>query len=135
MRATHFLLAALVAFLTACGSSTDIRDFSLREVKLPSGKDIKAEDLRTPTLMARGAMFRESLPPDRGLLYAYARPGRYSFWMYQTKMPLDTVWMNSAHTVIEVVSKMPPLPFQLGQGMSAFRRQPGCAVCAPVGRR
>lgn len=103
------LLAAAVA-LAGCGSNQDIRDFSLRELTLPSGKEIKFEGLRTPTDMARGAMFRDSLPPGRGLMYEYAKPGRYSMWMYQTKIPLDTIWMNQNRQVVEIVEKMPPCP-------------------------
>lgn len=77
---------------------------------MPNGATIHIEGLRDPMDMARGAMFRDSLPPDRGLLYEYAQIGNYRFWMYQTKIPIDTVWMDRSRTVVEVVANLPPCP-------------------------
>jgi uncharacterized protein len=100
----------MAVILAGCGSRQDIHDFALRDLTLPNGKSIRVEALRTPVDMARGAMFRDSLPPDRGLLYEYAKAGTYGFWMYQTRMPLDTIWMDSNRRVVEVVENMPPCP-------------------------
>src|SRR5690242_9476224 len=104
------LVFAAILGLAGCRQRGDIRDFGLREAKLPDGTSLRIEDLQNPTDMARGAMFRETLPPDHGLLYSYAQPGNYSFWMYQTKVPLDTIWMDGNRRVLEVVANMPPCP-------------------------
>jgi hypothetical protein len=101
-------VAAVVA--GGCGSRQDIRDFSTILVGLPDGKTIKAEPLATPVDMARGAMFRDSMPQDRGLLYQHRTPGKYSYWMYQTNVALDTIWMDERRRVVEIVPNMPPCP-------------------------
>jgi hypothetical protein len=82
----------------------------MRDLTLPNGSVIRVESLSDPTLMARGAMFRTSLPPDHGLLYQYAQPGNYGFWMYQTTIPIDTIWMDANRNVVEVVENMQPCP-------------------------
>ncbi len=102
-----FLPVALLA-LVSCSPQQDIRDFGMRELTMPNGSVIRVEALTDPTLMARGAMFRTSLPADRGLLYQYAQPGNYGFWMFQTTIPIDTIWMDGNRSVVEVIANMQP---------------------------
>ena len=105
-----FLIAAAV-MLAACGAKRDdVRDFSAVDVTMPNGKLVLAERVSNPMDMARGLMFRESLPADRGLLYVWATAGAYSSWMYQVKIPLDAIWMDINHNVVEVAANMPPCP-------------------------
>lgn len=40
-----------------------------------------------------GLMFREDLPADRGLLFIFDRTGRQSFWMKNTPLPLDLLFI------------------------------------------
>ncbi len=105
----RFWWVALLA-LAGCSKNQDIRDFGLRDLTFPNGTSIRIEALRDPMDMARGAMFRDSLPPDRGLLYEYAQAGKYGFWMYQTTIPLDTIWMDHNRRVVEIVPNMQPCP-------------------------
>ena len=99
----------VVLCLTACSSSNDaIRDFSSREVSLPNGKTITAEVMTNPVDMSRGMMFRESLPPDRGMLFIHGSPGKYAYWMFQVKIPLDIIWMDQNRRVVEISANTPP---------------------------
>ena len=61
-----------------------------------------------PRDMARGMMFRESLAPDRGMLFVYAKMDKYSHWMYQVKIPLDMIWLDKEHRIVEIVANIPP---------------------------
>lgn len=99
-------VAAVVA--GGCGSKQDIRDFSLIPIGMPNGKTIRAEPLLNPVEMARGAMFRDSMPEGRGLLYQHRTPGQYTYWMFQTNVALDTIWMDERRRVVEIVPNMPP---------------------------
>ncbi len=99
----------VVLCLTACSSSNDaIRDFSSREVSLPNGKTITVEVMTNPVDMSRGMMFRESLPPDRGMLFIHGSPGKYPYWMFQVRIPLDIIWMDQNRRVVEVSANAPP---------------------------
>ena len=50
-------------------------------------------------------MFRDSLAPDRGMLFFHEREGDYSYWMYQTRIPLDIIWMDRYRRIVEIVGQ------------------------------
>jgi len=102
------IMIAAALLVAACSPKHDIREFAFRDVGMPNGATVKAESLSAPIEMARGAMFRKTLAKDRGLLYVYAQPGKFTFWMYQTEIPIDTIWMDRYGNVLEIVANMPP---------------------------
>ena len=108
----RLLSLAAILILAACShsSSDPVRDFSSREVTLPNGKTITAEVMTDPVDMSRGMMFRDSLAPDRGMLFIHGAAGRYSYFMYQVKIPLDMVWIAPDHRVVEISPNTPPCP-------------------------
>lgn len=87
-----------------------MRDFNSREVTLPNGKTILAEAVTNEIDMTRGMMFRDSLDPNRGMLFVHSSPGRYPYWMYQVKIPLDIIWMDPNRRVVEISANTPPCP-------------------------
>ncbi len=64
----------------------------------------KAEDLR------RGLQFRESLDPNSGMLFIFSQSRRHSFWMKDTLIPLDIIWMDYARRVVHIERSVPPCP-------------------------
>jgi len=79
-------------------------------VNLPNGRSIRAEIASTQADQERGLMFRSSLAPDRGMLFVFDRSGLYPFWMYHTLIPLDIVWMDSAHNIVFISANTPACP-------------------------
>lgn len=55
-----------------------------------------------PAERARGLMFRESLPASAGMLFLYDSPQTASFWMRNTLIPLDIIFMDRFGTVRHV---------------------------------
>jgi uncharacterized protein len=103
------LLAAAVLCLAGCSRSSDpVRDFRSREIVLPNGKKINAEVMTDPMDMQRGMMFRDSIPPDRGMLFIHGSPGKYPYWMYQVRVPLDIIWLDPNRRVVEISANTPP---------------------------
>jgi uncharacterized membrane protein (UPF0127 family) len=99
----------LALLLTGCGSKTSpVEDLLTRQIILPGGQEIRAETAVDTRDVMRGLMFRESLPANRALLYVHAKPGHYGYWMYQTYFPLDMIWMDSNHRIVEIVENAPP---------------------------
>lgn len=102
-----FMLWVLVS--AGCGPETAGPDV-LRTcvVTLPDGQQIKAEVEMDPIDMQKGMMFRDSLPRGRGMLFIHDKPGLYPYWMYQVKIPLDMLWMDANHRIVEISADTPP---------------------------
>ncbi len=75
---------------------------------LPDGSRVVLELAVTPEERGRGLMFRTSLPPDHGMLFLFENPARWSFWMKDTWIPLDLVFLDGGGTVVDVVADAPP---------------------------
>lgn len=69
---------------------------------------VQAEVVDTPALRQRGLMFREQLPEDHGMLFLFPKEGPRSFWMRNTLIPLDMVFIKADHTVLGVVHEATP---------------------------
>jgi uncharacterized protein len=77
-------------------------------VVLPSGRTYSLEVVRTPEEQAQGLMFRESLSEKTGMLFPFTDKGVHHFWMKNTMIPLDMVWMDAEGRVIFVSADTPP---------------------------
>ena len=62
----------------------------------------------TPETRARGLMFRGSLAPDAGMLFDFKEERPVSFWMRNTFIPLDIVFIRADGTVANVHVKARP---------------------------
>ena len=71
---------------------------------------------------ARGLMNRESMARSAGMLFVYPEPGRVSFWMRNTLIPLDMIFVGPQGVVTRVHSEAVPLdetPIPGGDGVLA----------------
>ena len=57
---------------------------------------------------ARGLMFRPELPEKSGMLFIFPSEGIYSFWMKNTLIPLDIIWLDKDLRVVYIKSFVPP---------------------------
>ena len=116
MRPASF--AACVLFAAACGASpgssgspkpepTETPVSGPRAV-LPSGAVYRLELATVPEDLAQGLMYRENLPERTGMLFVFAEPSPHHFWMKNTMIPLDIVWLDDAGRVIFVSADTPP---------------------------
>ena len=71
-----------------------------------------AEVARTPEQQAQGLMHRQSLAPDRGMLFPYAPPQPASFWMKNTLIPLDIIFIRPDGTIARIAEQTVPLSLE-----------------------
>ena len=60
------------------------------------------EVVDTPESRAQGLMFRQSLAPDAGMLFDFKQTQPTSFWMMNTLIPLDMIFIRADGTVANV---------------------------------
>ena len=72
------------------------------------GKRFTVELAETREKQALGLMFRDSLPPDHGMLFIFPGEARRSFWMKNTRIPLDILYFNSKLELISMAQDARP---------------------------
>lgn len=111
MLSSRIAAVALLACLAGCGdNAATVQDLRSTVVTLPNGSVIRAERVTEAEDLARGMMFRDSLPAGRGMLFIYGKESNYSFWMFNVKIPLDIVWMDHNRKIVQMVYECPPCP-------------------------
>ena len=87
--------------------------------------DLRLEVARTGAQREHGLMNRTSLPPHTGMIFVFPQDGPLTFWMKNTLVPLDMVFVGSDGTVrlvdanVAVVSRSLPddqIPLENGSG-------------------
>jgi uncharacterized membrane protein (UPF0127 family) len=80
-------------------------------------------------------MHRQSLPPDRGMIFVFADEEPRSFWMRNTLIPLDIVYLDKDGKVVSI-SQMKPLDetgvHSAGPAKYAIEMNEGAAARAGV---
>ena len=74
---------------------------------LPSGAVYRVDLARTPQELEQGLMFRESLPEHTGMLFLFPGGEVHKFWMKNTMISLDMIWMDGAGRVLFVSADTP----------------------------
>jgi uncharacterized protein len=62
----------------------------------------------TAAEMALGLMHRTHLEADRGMLFIFSESTIHPFWMKNTLIPLDMIWMDHARRVVHIEEVVPP---------------------------
>lgn len=67
------------------------------------GKTFNVELARTKAEQTKGLSGRESLDIDAGMLFIFPSSDIYSFWMKDTKIPLDIIWIDD-YKIVEMAT-------------------------------
>ncbi|MCE8535867.1 DUF192 domain-containing protein [Ruegeria pomeroyi] len=98
--------AALCLMVWLIGASAlwaeTCRDDELRLRGGGSELRFSIELAQTPQERSQGLMFRESLPRGAGMLFVFEHPQRVAFWMKNTLIPLDLIFVDRSGTVTRV---------------------------------
>jgi len=95
-------------------SSTGVHEFTV---------EIAATDEQQQT----GMMHRTVMAPDRGMLFPYNPPRPVAFWMKNTLIPLDMIFIRADRTIARIATAEPHSEEQVpsGEPVSAVLEIPG----------
>ena len=68
---------------------------------------MEVEVARTEEELQRGLMFRERLAPRSGMLFVFPESSDHSFWMKNTLIPLDMLFISADGRVAAIVERAP----------------------------
>jgi uncharacterized membrane protein (UPF0127 family) len=75
----------------------------------PTGEvAVNVEVVSTPAKIERGLMYREHLPPDDGMLFIMGYENDHTFYMRNTLIPLDMLFITKDMTVAGIVERAEP---------------------------
>jgi uncharacterized membrane protein (UPF0127 family) len=61
----------------------------------------------------RGLMFRKELPEGRGMLFDFEREAPVAFWMHNTYIPLDMIFIRADGSILRIAENTEPLSDRL----------------------
>jgi len=92
------------------------------EVRFPSGRLFVAEIADTPERQAEGYMFRREVGESDAMIFVFPDSGVHPFWMKNTLVPLDMIWMDEAFEVLFIEAAAPPCKADPCPGYGPLRK-------------
>ena len=120
-----FILAGTGLYLNFSQESVDSNSLGQSPLEQNSteiyfqDQSFSVEIADTPEERSRGLMFREELGENEGMLFLYQSERPRSFWMKNTLIPLDIIFLNSDFEVINV-EKADPEPNTSDENLSSY---------------
>jgi uncharacterized membrane protein (UPF0127 family) len=113
MRLTIALVSVLLFAGTACaGSNQPQLDLPTESITIDSalGPQLFKVQLATEwSEQETGLMYRQQMPPNEGMLFDFHQPQAMSFWMKNTLIPLDILFIRADGTVSTIAANAKPL--------------------------
>jgi uncharacterized protein len=99
------VIAAFAAGLPARSAGLE----ALEIVTATGAHDFQVEIARDDASRARGLMDRRFMPADHGMLFEFDREAPEAFWMKDTYIPLDMIFISKTGIVTNIVANAEPL--------------------------
>ena len=74
------------------------------------GELVRCELALSDRQRMQGLMFRDFLPQGEGMLFIFPKPMQQSFWMKNTKIPLDVAFADEKGTILNIEAGVPGSP-------------------------
>jgi uncharacterized membrane protein (UPF0127 family) len=77
-------------------------------VVFPDGTNIAVELAADDATRTQGLMYRDHLADDQGMIFLFPSTAEYTFWMKNTLIPLDMIWLDENRRIVHVAHDVPP---------------------------
>lgn len=99
----------LTGLLAVCGLVLfTVQRSAMPQVCFAHSACLRVEVASTDAQRQKGLMYRRFLPRDRGMLFVFFQEGIWGFWMKNTRIPLDIIWMDSSGRVVGIARNVQP---------------------------
>ena len=71
--------------------------------------DVAVEIVSTPEAVTRGLMYRTELPDGHGMLFVFREAKDQRFWMKNTLIPLDMIFIGADQVIVGIHPNAVPL--------------------------
>jgi uncharacterized membrane protein (UPF0127 family) len=106
--AASLALAAVCAACAAKEAPASPMPAVVLETRDGARHRVTVELARTDAERMRGLMERTSLPPESGMLFLFAESEEHGFWMKNTFIPLDMIFIGDDGRVVGIVESAAP---------------------------
>jgi uncharacterized protein len=113
MRALRWTALVLLGFILAVGPARPAGLHTL-EIASKSGVHVFTVEIAdTQAQHEKGLMFRKNLPEGQGMLFDFHEEQEVSFWMKNTYIPLDMIFIRGDGRISRIVENTEPLSTQV----------------------
>lgn len=100
-------LCALMSITSSCGAEPKV------VISTQDGREnlFKVETADTPAKRELGLQYRKDLAPDSGMIFIFPDSSVQSFWMKNTPIPLDMIFIGADRKIVGIVEQT--VPFSL----------------------
>lgn len=112
------------------GGQTGLAQMALTIRSASGNRHFTVEVAQSPEEQAEGLMFRRSLAPDRAMIFPFDPAQPVSFWMKDTYIPLDLVFIGADRRIGRIAENCAPLSLDL-----IYSGEPVVAVLEIAGGR
>jgi uncharacterized membrane protein (UPF0127 family) len=91
--------------MTDSGTTAEV---ALPRVVFPDGYQVHVELATDDATRAQGLMYRGQLRDHWGMLFFFPEVSVHGFWMKNTLIPLDLIWIDEQRRVVAVRYEVPP---------------------------
>ena len=146
MRAIRWTAFVFIALLVAAGP---VRPAELQTLEIASKNGVHAFSVEMAVTEAereKGLMFRKELPEGNGMLFDFHREQEVGFWMQNTYIPLDIIFIRGDGRILRIAENTEPLSTRIipsngpvravleviGGTSRKFGIEPGDRVASPI---
>ena len=113
MHATRWLVLAFFGLFIAAGAAWSAGQQTL-EIASKSGVHVFSVELAdNDAERAKGLMYRKELPEGQGMLFDFHREQDVSFWMQNTYISLDMIFIRADGRILRIAENTEPLSTRL----------------------